>query len=120
VDDILIIFYAANITAEAILEDHNAKNQKLKYKMETESNQRISFLDLSIYIRANEFTLGIYGEPTYTDTVIPESSDHPNNHKQAAFNCLLDRARKIPITNNERDKEIDQINAIATNNGCKQ
>jgi hypothetical protein len=49
--------------------------------------------------------------------VIPESSNHPNNHKQAAFNYLLDRADKIPITNKERDKEMEQINVIATNNG---
>jgi hypothetical protein len=48
VDEILIIFDAANITAESNLEDHNAMHQKLKYKMETESNQQINFLDLNI------------------------------------------------------------------------
>jgi hypothetical protein len=69
VDDILIIFDAANTTAESILEDHNAMHNKWKYKMETESNQQINFLDLSIYRVANEFTLGIYRKPTYTDTV---------------------------------------------------
>jgi hypothetical protein len=49
--------------------------------------------------------------------VIPESSKYPNNHKQAAFNYLLDRAHRMPITNEESDKEMEQTNAIATNNG---
>jgi retron-type reverse transcriptase len=47
VDDILIIFNTANTMAESILEDHNALHQTLKYKMETESNQQINFLDLN-------------------------------------------------------------------------
>jgi uncharacterized Rmd1/YagE family protein len=59
----------------------------------------------------------MYRKPTYTDTVTPESSNHPNNHKQAAFNYLSDRAHKIPMTDKERDKEMEQINVIATNNG---
>jgi hypothetical protein len=61
--------------------------------------------------------LFIYRKPTYTDTVIPESSNHPNNHKQAAFNYLLDGALKIRITNKERDKDTEEINGTATNNG---
>jgi hypothetical protein len=44
-------------------------HQKLKYKIETESNQQINFMDLNICRGANEFTLGIYRKPTYTDTV---------------------------------------------------
>jgi hypothetical protein len=51
--------------------------------------------------------------------VKPESSTHPNNHRQAAFNYLLDRAQRIPITNEERDKEMEQINVTATNNSIQ-
>jgi hypothetical protein len=103
VDDILIVFDEAYTTAEFILEDHNM-HQKLKYKMEIEANQQIIFLDLNIYRERNTFNLGIYKKPTYTDTVIPKSFNHPNNHKQAAFNYLLDRLQKIPITKAEKEK----------------
>jgi hypothetical protein len=42
--------------------------------------------------KKNEFTLGICRKPTYTDTLIPESFNHLSNHKQAAFNYLLDKS----------------------------
>jgi hypothetical protein len=38
-NDILIIFDVGSIMAESISEDHSAMYQKLKYKMETETNQ---------------------------------------------------------------------------------
>jgi hypothetical protein len=36
-----------------------------------------------------------------------------NIHKQAAFNYLADRAHNINITKDEREKEMEQTNAIA-------
>jgi hypothetical protein len=60
--------------------------------MDIETNQQINFLDLSENRKIIEFTLGTYRKPTYTDTVMRKSSNHPSNHKQAAFNCLLDGA----------------------------
>jgi hypothetical protein len=51
VDDVLIVYGSALSTAEAILHDHDMhSNILVLYKMETEKNERISFLDLSIYI----------------------------------------------------------------------
>jgi hypothetical protein len=68
VDDILIPFDEACTTTELILEDHNNLYQKLKYKMEmeTETNQQINFLDLNINREVNIFNLGTYRKPTYT------------------------------------------------------
>jgi hypothetical protein len=49
--------------------------------------------------------------------VISNSSIDPKKHKLAAFNYLSDRAHKLPNTNKEKEKEIEQINLIAINNG---
>jgi hypothetical protein len=79
-------------------------HKKLKHKIEIETNQQINFLDRNIYRETNTFNLGIFRKPTYTDIVIPKSSNHPNNHKQSASNYLLDRAHKIPIPKEEKEK----------------
>jgi hypothetical protein len=47
VDDVLIVYDSALSTAEAILHDHNSMHSKILYKMETEKNEHISFLDLN-------------------------------------------------------------------------
>jgi hypothetical protein len=64
VDDILIIFDAANTTAGSILKIKMSCIRKLKYKMKTESNQQISSSDLNICRGANEFILDMYRKPT--------------------------------------------------------
>jgi hypothetical protein len=104
-DDILIISDVANTMAASILQDRNATLQ-LKYTMETETNQLISILDLNILRKVNEFTLGMYRKPTYTDKVTPISSNHPNKCKQAIFNNLLDTAYKTPINKDGSNEEI--------------
>jgi hypothetical protein len=116
-DVFLIIFNVLNTMAESILKDNSAMHHTLKYTIETKTNQQINFLDLNYVWKANELTLCIYRKPTYIDTVVPQSSNHPKNHKQAALNNLLDRAYKILITKDGRKKEIQQTNAIGTING---
>jgi hypothetical protein len=61
--------------------------------------------------------LGIYRKPTSTDVVIPQSSNHPDSHKTAAFHFMLDRALRLPLTEMEKQKEITIIKTIAKNNG---
>jgi hypothetical protein len=66
--------------------------------MGIENNQQISFVDLCINRKTDEFTIGIYIKPTFTNTTIPVTSNHPSSYKQATFNFLLDRAHNLPIT----------------------
>jgi hypothetical protein len=80
VDDILIIFNAANTTAESILEDQKAMHQKLKYTIETESNQQIIFFR-SQYMQKGKLIYIRYLQKThlhrYSDTRIFQSSQQP-------------------------------------------
>jgi hypothetical protein len=68
----------------------------MKYNMAVKNKERVSFLDLSLYGNYNEVTIGIYRNHIYTDLVIPASSNHPMNHKMAAFKCILDRVQNYP------------------------
>jgi hypothetical protein len=82
-----------------------------------ENNQQINFLDLCIHRKTDEFTIGIYRIPTFTNTTIPMASNHMSGHKQAIFNFLLDRAHNLPITYEDRQNKIKLISMIAKNNG---
>jgi hypothetical protein len=117
VDDVLIVFDSALTTANKILLDHNKMHPNNKYTMEIEENQYICYLDLNIHRNTNNIQLGIYRKLTSTDIIIPHSSNHPENHKTAAFHFMLDRALKLPLIDTENQKEIAIIKTIAKNNG---
>jgi hypothetical protein len=80
VDGTLLIYNSVLATAEQILEDHSSLCTKIKYEMETERMQDISFLE------------------TNTDSVLHSSSAWPKVHKVAAFSYMLNRIHKTPIT----------------------
>jgi hypothetical protein len=117
VDDVLIVYDSALATANAILRDHNGMHPNIKYNMELEENEYISFLDLYTHRNLNKLDMGIYRKPTSTDVVIPHSSNHPASHKSAAFHYMLDRAQRLPLTDEEKQREMTVIKTIATNNG---
>jgi hypothetical protein len=104
-------------TAYEILLDHNKMHPNIKYNMEVEDNEYICYLDLNIHRNTNNIQLGIYRKPTSTDIVIPQSSNHPESHKTAAFLFMLDRALKLPLIDTEKQIEIAIIKTIAKNNG---
>jgi hypothetical protein len=117
VDDVLIVYDSALATANDILRDHNEMHPNIKYNMEIEEKDYISYLDLNLHRNLNNIHLGIYRKPTFTNVVIPQSSNHPASHKRAAFHYMLDRASKLPLTDIEKQKEITVIKTIAKNNG---
>ena len=71
----------------------NTIHHKLKFTLEIELNNSINFLGLTITKTNNTHTYKIYRKPTTSDMVIHNSSNHPTQHKHAAFNystCSID------------------------------
>jgi len=60
VDDILLIYNENRITKENILQEFNKVDSNLEFKMTTEDNKCISFLDLNIHRKPNRIELGKY------------------------------------------------------------
>jgi hypothetical protein len=117
VDDILII-YDHNKTNETILTNHfNNMDKHLEFKITTEDNSTINYLDLSIHRNNSNIDIGIYRKPTETGTIIHATSNHPLEQKMAALNCYIHRLLNMPLTNQAKQIEWDTISTIAKYNG---
>jgi hypothetical protein len=100
-DDILII-YKNNLTnILEILRLFNSISTTLTFTMEEETNSSLNFLDKSIHKTDNKISCSIYRKPTFTDTIVPSDSCHPNEHKMAAVRFFANRIVTYPM--NDKD-----------------
>ena len=66
-------------------------------------------MDISIHRTPTNLRTAIYRKPTFTDTIIPFTSNHPTHHKYAAIRRLYNRL----ITYNQQHKEcLHELNII--------
>jgi len=84
VDDIPHIFDYNNTDIQSILTNLNTLHPNLKFTAEIEHNNAINFLDTTIHKPQDNIKISIYRKPTFTDTIIPNTSNHPSKHKYAA------------------------------------
>ena len=75
-----------------------------------------TFLDLRISIINNHFEYQIYRKPSFTDTIIPYSSNNPLNTKLSVFYSMFNRLENIPLTSEHYNHELSIIRKISDNN----
>jgi hypothetical protein len=85
--------------------------------METETNKKINFLDITIHKEGNNLPINIFRIPTAKDIIIPKVSCHPPEHKHAAIRKLLKRVIAYNLNTNNKKTEHDTIEHIPMNNG---
>ena len=117
VDDILIIYNKNHIDIGEVLSSFNSLTPNLKFTLEQEKDGTLNFLDISISKTNNKFSYGIYRKPTTTDTIIPNDSCHPREHKLAAIRYLVNRANTYDLDTGKKEAEINTIKQIIRNNG---
>ena len=76
-DNIFIIYNQNKTNEQTILEEINIIDQNFQFKMSTEENNIINYLDITIHRNNNNIDISIYRKPTGTDTTIQFSSNHP-------------------------------------------
>ena len=86
VTDNFIIYNQNKTNEQDILNHANSIHKHLQFKLLTEENKLINYLDFSIYRNNNNIHLWIHRKSTSTNTIINFSSNHPFEHKLAAFN----------------------------------
>jgi len=83
-DNIFLIFDSNNTCIQNLVRDFNALRPKLQFTAEIEENQALNYLYVTIHRTHTSFKMAIYRKPTFTDTVIPYSSNHPTHHNYVA------------------------------------
>ena len=116
VDNILLIFDSYHTDIQFILRDFNTLHPNLKFKAQIEKEKAINFLDTSIQKTPNNLRTSIYRKPTFTDTIIPYTSNHSKQHKYAAVKFLYDRLNAYNLQEQEYKQEHSVIQNILHNN----
>jgi hypothetical protein len=84
--------------------------------MEQENNNTIKYLDISILRKNDKLEYNMYRKPATTSTVIHASSCHPIQQKRLAFNYLINRVEKYPLSLENKKIELDIIRQISKEN----
>jgi len=109
VDDILIIYNANYTGIDNIQKDFNALHPNTKFTAETETNNKLNFLDVTIHRTPTNWKISIYRKPSFTDTIIPYSSNHPAQHKYATIMFLHNRLNTYHLHKDEYKEEENTI-----------
>ena len=100
VDDILILdSYRSNI--QEIVNDFKSLQPKLRFTAETEDEYTLNYLDISIRRTITGMRTAIFRKPTFTDTIIPFTSNHPMQHKYATVRYLYNRTDSYNLQQKE-------------------
>jgi hypothetical protein len=99
-----------------ILEDFNALNPKLEFTAEEEKDHNLNYLDISIHGTHTNIKTAINRRPTFTDTIIPYTSNHPTHNKYATVRFLFNRVDSNNLKQEEYHHEINLIHNILYNN----
>jgi len=116
VDNILLIFDSNHTNIQNILDNFNAIHPNLKFTAETETNNKINYLDITMHKTPTNWKISIYRKPTFTDTVIPYTSNHPAQHKYAAVRFLYNRLKTYNLHEDEYKTEENIIQNVMYSN----
>lgn len=119
VDDVLLLFNGTDRQIHLLKNYINSIHPKIQFTLEMEQNSNINFLDLNIKNLNQKHVFKIYRKPTQTDQTIDIRSNHPWQHKMAAYHHLICRLNTIPMSNEDYEKEFNTIKYIAHKNGYK-
>ena len=95
----------------------NCKHDRIRFTCETENNNSLSFLDISV-CRGNEsFSTSTYRKPTFTGLGTNYSSAVNTSYKLNLISCLVDRAYKINSSYHTFCEELDRLRSYFCMNG---
>jgi len=117
-DDIFLIFDPNHSDIQSILTDFSALHPNLHFTAETERNNTINYLHISIHKTPHELKASTCRKPTFTDSIIPHTSNHPTQHKYvyAAVRFIYNRLNSYDLQEQEYKPELNVIHNILHNN----
>ena len=117
VDNIFIIIDTSRINDNTIRDKMNSIDKNLEFKITLETNNSINYLDMTIIRSTKRMEINIYRKPTSTDITIHHNSNHPQDHKDAAYRYYIHRMTALPNTDGAKTQEKKYILSTAKHNG---
>jgi hypothetical protein len=116
VDDCLAIIKKKDLSL--IVENlNNSIFQKLKFTFELEKENQIPFLDILVKKNGENLGFAVFRKSIDIPRFIGKDSFHPNSHKNASLQFLINRLLSIPMSNEDFELEWKEIIKIAIMNG---
>lgn len=115
-NDILIIYNESSTNTDTLLDCFNNAMPATTFSIEKEPDNSINFLDITVHKKARNFSFSIYQKPTTTDTIIPNDSCHPHEHKYAAIHYMVNRMNNYQLSRSSKEHESNIIRQIMYNN----
>jgi hypothetical protein len=112
-----MIYDSSHTGINSIQNDFNTIHPNMKFTAETESQNKINFLGVTIHRTPTNWKISIYRKPSFTDTIIPYSSNQPTQHKHAGVRFLHIRLDTYHLHKDEYNDEVNIIREIMSNNG---
>jgi ribosome-associated translation inhibitor RaiA len=103
--DIVIIFDQDRVDIDKINSYMNQIYQHLEFTPNIEENNNITYLDIQIHANTHKLHIGLHRKPTQTDITIHFTSNHPLQHKLAAYHFYINRMHSLPITTQAKQQE---------------
>ena len=94
---ILIIYDSSYTNPNAITQYTNTIHNNLQINPTPENAGQINFLDLTITRKTTNPEIDIFRKPTTTNTTINYRSNHPLEHKLAAYRYYIERMFNLPL-----------------------
>jgi len=88
----------------------------MTFSIEKELDNSINCLDIMIHNSVENFSFSTYRKPTITDTIIPNDSCHPYEHKHATIHYMLNRMNNYQLNKSSKEQEYTTIKQIMYNN----
>ena len=102
VDDIFIIVDTRKIDDNIIRNRINSIDSNLEFKLTSETNNSINYLDMAIIKYDEGIEINIYRKPTTSNITIHHNSNHTQDHKDAAYRYYIHRMTELPNTNHAK------------------
>jgi len=113
---IFIIYDSSHTTPNAITQYANTIHNNIQINPTSENAGQICFLDLTITRKTTNLETDIFRKPTTTNTTINYISNHPLQHKFAAYRYYIERMYSLPLNKENQLKEWATILEIARSN----
>ena len=98
----------------------NSQHSNIKFTMEKEADNKLTFLDVSIVRSNNKFSTCVYRKPTFTGLGLKYSSFIPCSFKHNLIGCLVDRCYKICSSYSYFHLELQKLRKYFSGNNFPQ